>query len=399
MTERPNFKRLRYPANFRRATIALVACLTLGWGGSGVRGADRDAARAAQEPGGGAAAGTATIYFYRHGRFVGAITHFSAYVGDKFLAEIHNDDYASLEVPAGPVTVTSGTPITGQYHLPTKGEWASMPGCAGLNWRRLAAAPALNIMKCRQNLANLKRDCESGGSPAWKECNYKLNGSFYATELLQSAMWARHVRVDAEPGKSYYVRWTLSLTEKPVPNKLELVDEATGAKEIKHDHEAKERDDGPPVILSDDALAAQLAASETARAAENFGDTGMDDMKQAVKSGDAAKVQELLEKDPELVTRRDHGSTALHSAVVYQHMEVVKVLLASGADVNALDNGRMTPLHYAAVDGLTEIAEFLIENGANVNARQRNGLTPLHMAIMEKHKETAEVIKKHGGKK
>ncbi len=63
----------------------------------------------------------------------------------------------------------------------------------------------------------------------------------------------------------------------------------------------------------------------------------------------------------------------------------MKQHLADGADVNAKAGDGTTPLHNAAVYGHNEVAELLIANGANVNAiivsGRNKGKTPLDLAI------------------
>ena len=59
--------------------------------------------------------------------------------------------------------------------------------------------------------------------------------------------------------------------------------------------------------------------------------------------------------------------------IVFGHKEVVELLIAKGADVNAKNDGGYTPLHQAAINGHKEIAELLIEKGANVNAKDGIG--------------------------
>ncbi len=54
-----------------------------------------------------------------------------------------------------------------------------------------------------------------------------------------------------------------------------------------------------------------------------------------------------------------------------------------------------TPLHWAASRGHKEIVELLIAKGANVNAKNKYGTTPLDMA---NDRETADLLRKHGGK-
>ena len=63
------------------------------------------------------------------------------------------------------------------------------------------------------------------------------------------------------------------------------------------------------------------------------------------------------------------GSTPLHYAVTTNRLETVKLLLDSGADVNATFRSGSTALHIAANRGFVPIARLLIQKGALVDAR------------------------------
>ena len=89
------------------------------------------------------------------------------------------------------------------------------------------------------------------------------------------------------------------------------------------------------------------------------------------------------------------GSTPLHIAAT---KEVVELLIAKGADVNAKDKYDMTPLHPAAGRGHKEVVELLIAGGADVNARDEDGDTPLDWADRRNQTATTALLRKHGGK-
>ena len=110
------------------------------------------------------------------------------------------------------------------------------------------------------------------------------------------------------------------------------------------------------------------------------------DLFEACAFGLAGRVQELLERDPALVSAYSHdGWTALHLASFFGHAEIASLLVARGADVNARSKSARfatsnTPLHAAAANGQTAVAGILMDHGADVNARDGSGFTPLGLA-------------------
>lgn len=104
---------------------------------------------------------------------------------------------------------------------------------------------------------------------------------------------------------------------------------------------------------------------------------------EAIKKDDLRKVKSILKDLPETVIRQEinqkghAGDTPLVVAAWRGNLQIVKLLVEHGADVNAgRETGGRTPLLEAAGQGHAEVVEFLIAKGADVNARGM-GLTPL----------------------
>jgi ankyrin repeat protein len=124
------------------------------------------------------------------------------------------------------------------------------------------------------------------------------------------------------------------------------------------------------------------------------------EMIKAAKTGDLARIEELLLADAALIGATDaDGSTPLHYAVWKGHQEVVVKLLEAGADVkahNRNDHWGTTPLHAAAHANRSAIAQLLIGHGADVEAKDLSGNTPLRHTTYHNAKAAARLLRKHG---
>lgn len=83
----------------------------------------------------------------------------------------------------------------------------------------------------------------------------------------------------------------------------------------------------------------------------------------AVENEDLCKVRELLNAGGDVNAKLLPGGwTALHCAVERGYKEMVRLLHAFNANVNAKTESGQTPLHIAEMKGYTELAEFLLDN-------------------------------------
>ena len=100
----------------------------------------------------------------------------------------------------------------------------------------------------------------------------------------------------------------------------------------------------------------------------------------AVRARDPEALKALLTRDPSLVQARDGDQkTPLHLAAWDDDAEIVTLLIAHGADLNARHSiNKSTPLHYAKEPA---VARLLIQAGADLRAENSSGRTPLKHAV------------------
>jgi ankyrin repeat protein len=141
---------------------------------------------------------------------------------------------------------------------------------------------------------------------------------------------------------------------------------------------------------------------------------------EAACSGYTERVKELIKAGTNVNTRDDEGRTALMVASDEGRTEIVELLISAGADVNAKDMNGDTALMYAAnspgymtqgsCKGIwvgwidyhdqavwisrynIQIARILIAAGADVNARDKNGNTALMIATSRGHVDIVEIL-------
>jgi len=93
----------------------------------------------------------------------------------------------------------------------------------------------------------------------------------------------------------------------------------------------------------------------------------------AIEQGNVNQVKNLIEDGVD-VNARD--GSAIYKAVYRDRLDIVKLLIDGGADVNLVVPGiRGAPLALAAANGQLEMVKLLIASGADVHANRESALS------------------------
>jgi len=122
---------------------------------------------------------------------------------------------------------------------------------------------------------------------------------------------------------------------------------------------------------------------------------------EAIVQHDLSRVGVLLAQGADPNAPNEEGWRPIHIAIgelgVGGSAEFVKLLIQSGADVNAWDvNHHETPLMSASVPEGMEAARVLLEAGADPNVRNRVGDSPLRLCVWEDDLDMVALLLRHG---
>lgn len=101
----------------------------------------------------------------------------------------------------------------------------------------------------------------------------------------------------------------------------------------------------------------------------------------AAENGDFKTVEQLLKQGANANTRDEIGNRPLLHTARLGDVEMTRVLINAGADVNARGLG-YTPLTFAALYGHERVVALLLKAEASIDRRSANGLTPMMNAAL-----------------
>ena len=116
--------------------------------------------------------------------------------------------------------------------------------------------------------------------------------------------------------------------------------------------------------------------------------------------GKVDKVKKLIEGGADVNALSEADQTALHFACrdrdrIENVVEFVNFLIDKGANVNAGTISESTPLIMAAREGSLDLVKILVEAGADVNLENDDGDSPMKIALETADDKTSLEIKKY----
>jgi len=86
----------------------------------------------------------------------------------------------------------------------------------------------------------------------------------------------------------------------------------------------------------------------------------------------------------------------LHRAAIDNKLDILRLLISRGVNVDVIDLKEKTPLHYAAEAGNTKAVEILLGNGAYIDRLAAYWIAPLYLAVQLGHTDVVEVLTSRG---
>lgn len=92
-------------------------------------------------------------------------------------------------------------------------------------------------------------------------------------------------------------------------------------------------------------------------------------------------IKLLVDKGVDINSKDDIGSTVLHFASRKANMELIRYLLKNSVDINSENSYGLRAISYAIMSGHYYLTEFLILSGSEINFTDEDGCTPLMTSI------------------
>lgn len=119
----------------------------------------------------------------------------------------------------------------------------------------------------------------------------------------------------------------------------------------------------------------------------------------ALRTGKTQVVKKYLDNGSATVNEKSFAWSALQMAADKGHLEVVKLLVEKGAEVDyAHPVNKMTALHLAAYSGHDDVVKYLLSKGADPNRKISRGVSILRAVKDQGHTSTVAILEAAGAK-
>lgn len=108
-------------------------------------------------------------------------------------------------------------------------------------------------------------------------------------------------------------------------------------------------------------------------------------------------VKLLIDSGADIEDVDDIGFTILNTAIGTKNLEIVKILVEKGVDINKITE-RGVSIITAFAWGSIDIIKYLIEKGADISIADKDGKIPIDYAIDNEHQEIVDYIEEIGKK-
>uniref|UniRef100_A0A671U5S0 Ankyrin repeat domain 6b n=1 Tax=Sparus aurata TaxID=8175 RepID=A0A671U5S0_SPAAU len=115
----------------------------------------------------------------------------------------------------------------------------------------------------------------------------------------------------------------------------------------------------------------------------------------ASHKGQADNVVQLINKGAKVAVTK-YGRSPLHLAAYKGHIEVVRILLKAGCDLDIQDDGEQTALQRAAMVGNSDVISALIQEGCALDRQDKDGNTALHEVSWHGFCQSVKLLVKAG---
>ena len=116
----------------------------------------------------------------------------------------------------------------------------------------------------------------------------------------------------------------------------------------------------------------------------------------AAGDGDIEQLKLHIAKGANLNAIDDYRYTPITRAIETGQLDAAKLLLEAGADANGKDGNERFPLILVTATNRTEFVALLLANGARTNVKDRSGQLPLHIAAQRGSAEIVDLLLKAG---